>query len=268
MTISRLRYDGEDLSPRMPNERTEAFNVITQLTDFRHHRLWRAGTLVHEGGHPRGTLAITDLREEWRCHHLSPFDNVRFQIPFSYIREFAADIGRPDFDWIECRPGTKDTVVLGLAMALLPALEAPLETNVLFVEQVVLAMMAHLAETYAGAPIPARKNGVLAPWQERRATELLAAGLHTSLSIGEVAQACNLSPDHFIRAFRATLGMSPHRWLMEYRVARAKDLLNQDVPLAEVAATCGFASLDRMTRVFSEMAGIAPDLWRRQNRKA
>lgn len=152
VTISRLSYDGHDLSPRLPNQRAEAFSVITQLVDFRHHRLWREGALIYEGGHPKGTLAITDQREEWRCHHLSPFDNVRFQIPFSYIREFAADIGRPDFGWIECRPGTKDTVILGLAMALLPALETPQTTSELFVEQVVLAMMAHLAETYGGAP--------------------------------------------------------------------------------------------------------------------
>ncbi|CDM62548.1 MULTISPECIES: helix-turn-helix domain-containing protein [Rhizobium] len=266
VTITRLNYDGHDLPPRAVNKRIDAFNVITQLVDFSHHRLWRGENLVHDGGHKRGTLAITDLRDEWRCHHLSPFDNVRFQIPFSYIRQFAFEVGRPEFTHIRCQPGTRDDVILGLAQALLPAFHNPKTASQLFLEQIVLAMMTHLAQNYGGLHFPSHRKGTLAPWQEKRATEFLSAHVNSQVSIDEVAEACNLSRSYFIKAFKETFGKPPYRWLIEYRVARAKDFLASDMPIAEIATACGFADQSHMTRIFSEVVGEPPGHWRKHSR--
>ncbi|QYA15955.1 helix-turn-helix transcriptional regulator (plasmid) [Rhizobium sp. AB2/73] len=265
ISITRMHYDDDDLPPSPPNDREEAFHVITQLMDFRHHKLWRGGTLIFEGGHPKGTLAITDLREEWRCHHLSPFDNVRFQIPFSHIRSFAVEMGRPEFSCLTCPPGTKDDVILGLAQALLPSLENPRQASQLFLEQVSLAVLTHLAQTYGGVQFPVRRKGTLAPWQEKRATEFLATHVGGQVSITELAETCGLSRSYFIKAFKETFGKTPYRWLIEYRVAKAKDLLMSTAPIAEIAVTCGFADQSHMTRIFSEVVGEPPGNWRRHN---
>ncbi|AHK47386.1 putative AraC family transcriptional regulator (plasmid) [Ensifer adhaerens OV14] len=254
------------MAPSPANARDEAFNIITQLRDFRLHRLWRGKALVFEGGHPKGALAITDLREEWRCHHLSPFDNVRFRIPFWHVRDFATEIGRPELLTFECPPGTVDPVILGLAHALLPALERPRQASRLFVDQVTLAIVTHLAQQYGRLYFPVERKGTLALWQEKRALEFLVARLDGHLSIMELAEYCELSRSYFIQAFKASFGRTPLRWLTEYRIASAKELLLQDLPIAEIAIRCGFADQSHLTRSFSLVTGITPARFRREKR--
>lgn len=266
MRVTRLSYDGSDLAPEEPPEPEEAFRVITQLMAFARHRLFRDGKLLYDGAHSEGALAITDLRERWHCHHLSPFDNIRFHISFSHLRSFAAEAGRPEFSWLQCEQGKQDNVILGLAQALVPALENPRQASQLFLDQVSLAIVVHLTQAYGGLHFPTRKKGTLAPWQERRATEFLAGNVAGDFSIAELAAACDLSRSYFIKAFKESFDRTPHRWLMEYRVAKARDMLLTDMSIVEIAAVCGFADQSHFTRVFSSVAGEPPGIWRRRNR--
>ena len=268
ITVTRLRYDRDDLPPTPPSEQHDAFSVIMQLKDFRMHRLWKGGVLLHEGGYTQGTLAITDMREQWRCQHLSPFDNIRFHIPFSFLRSSLAELGQPMFSGFECRAGARDEVILGLSQALLPALANPRQASQLFLEQMGLAVLTHLYQAYGGHQAPIIKKGVLAPWQQKRATEFLAAHVDAQISIGDLAETCALSRSYFNKAFKETFGKTPYRWLIEYRVARAKDLLMSDASIAEIAVSCGFADQSHMTRTFSDITGEPPGYWRRQNRFA
>ena len=86
------------------------------------------------------------------------------------------------------------------------------------------------------------------------------------LSILEIAAQINMAPGHFARAFRQATGQSPHRWLMDRRIERAKDLLRSDMILAEIALTCGFVDQSHLTRVFSRRERLTPGAWRRLNR--
>jgi Helix-turn-helix domain len=66
------------------------------------------------------------------------------------------------------------------------------------------------------------------------------------------------------RAFRQSIGLPPHQWLLQRRVDKAKQLLRDSrSPLAEVAADCGFADQSHFTRVFTRAVGISPGQWRR-----
>lgn len=266
ITVTRMSYDGCDLPKAPPIPREESVSVITQLADFRLHRLWRNGRLIFEGGHPRSATAITDLREEWQCHHLSPFDNIRFTIPLTYVRSFLRELGRPQFDGFECRPGTKDEVILGLAEAISPYLLSRHAPNPLFLEQIGLVLLTHLTQTYGGQRLPVTRNGTLAPWQEKRALEFLTAHAFEEISVVQLAEVCGLSRSYFIRAFKETFGKTPYRWLVEYRVAKAKELLMTDRSIPDVARHCGFSDQSHITRVFQAVTGETPGKWRRQNR--
>jgi len=112
-----------------------------------------------------------------------------------------------------------------------------------------------------GVSIP---RGGLAPWQARRAKELLNANLDGKLPLSQLAEKCGLSTRHFARAFRQSTGVPPHRWLLSRRVDRAKDLLRDPaLSLAEVALACGFADQSHFTRMFTTLVGLSPGLWRR-----
>jgi AraC family transcriptional regulator len=82
--------------------------------------------------------------------------------------------------------------------------------------------------------------------------------------LSDVAHECRLSVSHFSRAFRHTVGAAPHEWLLNQRIAVAKEKLrNGQLPLVEVASLCGFADQSHFTRVFTHKVGISPGAWRR-----
>jgi AraC family transcriptional regulator len=107
---------------------------------------------------------------------------------------------------------------------------------------------------------PAR--GGLAPWQERRAKEILRANLR-GMPLKEVARACDLSVSYFSHAFRRTLGVAPHNWLIEQRIVLSKEKLRDDqLSLTDVTAECGFSDQSHLTRHFKRIVGVSPGTWR------
>ena len=70
------------------------------------------------------------------------------------------------------------------------------------------------------------------------------------------------------RGFKASLGVSPHNWLLNRRIALAQRLIyDGDTPLSEVAASCGFSDQSHLTRVFIRKVGSSPGAWRRYTQR-
>jgi AraC family transcriptional regulator len=107
-------------------------------------------------------------------------------------------------------------------------------------------------------------HGGLAPWQERRAKEMLSSNLEGNVPVATLASECGLSLSYFTRAFRQSTGVPPHRWLLHCRVEKAKRLLrNKTMSLADIAMACGFADQSHFTRVFTAAVGHSPGAMRR-----
>ncbi len=104
--------------------------------------------------------------------------------------------------------------------------------------------------------------GGLTPWQLRRTRDEIDAQLDREVSLAQLAGHCGLSTSHFARAFARSTGIPPHRWLMQRRVDRAKELMLTGAALAEIALMCGFSDQSHLTRVFSQMVGLTPGRWR------
>jgi AraC family transcriptional regulator len=98
----------------------------------------------------------------------------------------------------------------------------------------------------------------------RRAKEILRANLKGSVALKEVARECGLSVGYFSHAFRRTLGVAPHKWLIEQRVVLSKEKLRDEgLSLSDVAAHCGFSDQSHLTRAFKQTVGVSPGAWRR-----
>ena len=107
-------------------------------------------------------------------------------------------------------------------------------------------------------------GGGLAPWQIRRLTAHIVDHLDTTLRTRDLAALVRLSPFHFCRAFRDSLGDSPHGYVMRRRMERAQGLmLSTDASLAQIAADCGLADQAHFSKVFRRFAGESPGAWRR-----
>jgi AraC-like DNA-binding protein len=161
--------------------------------------------------------------------------------------------------------GVNDVTISALGSLLLPALGHPDQANPLFLDHVLLGVGVHIAQTYGGMrPMSRPVRGGLAPWQERRAREILRANIKRGVALKEVARECGLSVAHFSHAFRRTLGVAPHKWLIEQRVVLSKEKLRDNgLSLSDVATESGFSDQSHLTRVFGQTVGISPGAWRR-----
>ena len=111
-------------------------------------------------------------------------------------------------------------------------------------------------------PVARPPRGGLAR-QERRAKEVLSANLDGDVPLKQVARECRLPVSHFSRAFRRTMGVAPHHWLLTRFFFINFFLRYRRLSLSDVALACGFADQSHLTRVFTGMVGVSPGAWRR-----
>ena len=89
-----------------------------------------------------------------------------------------------------------------------------------------------------------------------------------ALTIDALAGRARLSPFHFIRAFRAAFGQTPHQYLRAKRVERAKELLvTTPLPVTEICDRVGFQSLGSFCTFFRRVTGETPAEFRSKRRK-
>ncbi|MDN7606353.1 AraC family transcriptional regulator [Burkholderia multivorans] len=107
-------------------------------------------------------------------------------------------------------------------------------------------------------------RGGLAPAVRRRVRDYIDAHLSQPLTLGELAEVAALSEYHFSRMFRLSFGRAPHAWVAEQRLARARLLLRTtSLPLAQIAADCGYANAAHFSHRFRDAHGAAPNAYRR-----
>ena len=214
-----------------------------------------------------GETIFNDLRRNPRFLKNEPFGAIAFHIPRSAFDEVADDARAHRIGDLRGPrgKGVADATMRNLGFALNAGFDRPSEVSHVFLEHVSHAVCAHVAQAYGGMrPNSMARRGGLAAWQERRAKDLLAANLDGAVTLTAIAQECRLSLSHFSRAFRESVGVAPHRWLINRRVELAKDLMrNRDSALSEIALRCGFADQSHFTRVFTNRVGVSPGAWRR-----
>jgi AraC-like DNA-binding protein len=245
----------------------DAFMMSVQLHDY-HGDLWVDGKPVVFPVSRKGNFTLYDYNRVWQADMKSAFDCVNFHIPRMALATLSEDVGGRSVETLNVRPGADvdDATVRGLVHALLPALSRPLWTSRLFVDHIGLALTAHMAITYGEARrlVPVHSGG-LAPWQISRAMEMIEANLDGELSLTELATACDLSPAYFARAFKASVGIPPYRWMLLRRMERAQHLMQTTtLPLSAIGMACGFGDQSHFSRSFSKIIGHSPAVWRRE----
>ena len=97
----------------------------------------------------------------------------------------------------------------------------------------------------------------------KRVLDHVASHYQRSISVDELAAEAGLSPSHFSRLFKETIGQSPHRFVMSYRVEQARKLLaDPELPLVTVAVRCGFSDQAHFSRTFKQHQGTTPTAYR------
>ena len=244
MAVTETRCDDPVLGLSGSLQREDAFLISLTLRDYPNRVYWEDGRLMSVCDVRAGQICIRDLKRDPVALLDKPIHHLFFYLPRGALDAIADDADAPRIGDLNHRPvGIDDSTISGLGWTALPALSRPGQASQLFVDHVLLALGVHVAQTYGGMrPLSRPVRGGLAPWQVRRAKEILCANLDGSVPLKEVARECRLSVSHFSRAFRRTMGVAPHKWLLTRRIEVAKERLrDHQLSLLDVALACGFA---------------------------
>jgi AraC family transcriptional regulator len=133
----------------------------------------------------------------------------------------------------------------------------------LYAETLAIGLALHLLSTYAVAkprlPLP---RGKLSSTQLRTVVDFVQSHLDENLSIIALADQAHVSPFHFARKFRATIGVTPHQFLLRQRIHRAVCLIRAGkLSLAQIALESGFHDQAHFTRAFFRVLGVTPAMY-------
>jgi AraC-like DNA-binding protein len=137
------------------------------------------------------------------------------------------------------------------------------EAPVLEIESRFVNAFAYLLTVVSSWRAP--ESSTSAPATIVAARDYLHEHLVRDVSLAELAQIAGLSKFHLLRVFRERFGLTPHAYQLQQRILRAKRLLRA-LPIADVAAQCGFADQSHLHRVFRSLVGTTPGRYSQQFR--
>jgi AraC family transcriptional regulator len=230
------------------------------------YQVWAADKLIPTSIVHAFRSNVIDFDLQPRCWAGGAFDYVHYSVPREGLDEIAEDVGFGRVSEYRMAVLEDDVVVAQITKSILPFLGRGDRLSVLALDQFSLVLGAHLLQRYGVLQKAARHSkGGLAPWQKRRALELLHENMHGRIRLSYIARECGLSVSHFARSFKNSLGTSTHQWLMQHRIDHAKQLMSQtSVSLIDIAIQSGFNDQAAFTHTFHQIVGVSPGRWRRQ----
>lgn len=175
----------------------------------------------------------------------------------------AADGDEPARPELQFRCGVQDPVLTSAICAMEMELREPRELGTLYADAVSDFMALHLLRTCGKPALLPQRRGALSGRLLRRVLERIESSVERGISLQALADEVALSRTYFSSAFRGAMGMSPHRYLTQRRLARARALLlTTNLSLAEVALRCGFSSQAHFTQYFHRENGVTPQQFR------
>ncbi|MGY3449665.1 helix-turn-helix transcriptional regulator [Bradyrhizobium sp. USDA 4353] len=207
-----------------------------------------------------GSLLVGHPGDEFMCTH----DHVCGDecLSFSFDDALIEEIGDKRLWQAGAVPPVPELIVLGeLAQA------SAVREQTLGLDEIGHLIASRFVATVSGE---AERPAAPSLRDRRRAVESalwIDDNADQDIELADVAREAGVSPFHFLRLFAATIGVTPHQYLIRARLRRAaRRLSEEDTPVTEIAYDVGFADLSNFTRTFTRAAGVSPLKFRKASR--
>jgi len=235
--------------------------------------------------------AIVEEREmdgEWRAAHVRVGDFFLTHSPMPYELRWQAKgdtpfkvmhlyLATPLFERVASEVlGTQVPTALGeisgerddQLSALLTLIHHELETEApgsqLFVQGLAQSLAVHLARNYASRAPGISRTTALPGFKLRRAVAYLETHLAEPFNLALLAETVGMSAFHFSRLFKKATGLSPSRYFIRQRIAKAQQLLQEtEASVIEIGMSVGYSSPSHFAQVFRRETGLSPSHYRR-----
>jgi AraC family transcriptional regulator len=134
----------------------------------------------------------------------------------------------------------------------------------LYAESLIALLAVELVELQRGTPAAVtRLRGGLAGWQKRLICDYIEEHVVEEIPLARLAALARLSHAHFCRAFKRSMGVSPHRYQIQRRIERAKAMLAEPGwSVTEIGVASGFAFASSFSQAFRRITGTTPSQFR------
>lgn len=203
---------------------------------------------------PKESESVWDIRDNLAFVHLYCTDE--------HLREVGEKVWdrSPATFTLDEKTFSQDASITALYRQFLLGCDWQQNANQLTLSTASTLLLTHLVQHYSNVQwqLPTVTGG-LAPVALRNVLEYIEAHLGEPLLLCDLAAQVSLSEYHFARMFRQSMGVAPHQFVMQRRMARAKTLLlSSNQSLTDIALACGFNSASHFSNRFKAAKGITP----------
>ena len=224
------------------------------------------GGNTYTGMYGQGDICITPAKTPLFARWESDDNYLRIRLKTQFIKTLARETIKQDCDRLELMPAfrMRHPQIEAIAMMLFTELQQEQSGSRLYLDSLTNALAVNLLRhhTITKPQVPIYEGG-LPKRQLQQILDYIDAHLDQDIKLANLARLLDMSQFHFSRLFKQSIGMSPYQYLIQQRVERAKQLLNQtDHVIADIALDCGFNSHSHLSKQFRQLTGMTPKAYR------
>ncbi|NEP83866.1 MAG: helix-turn-helix transcriptional regulator [Okeania sp. SIO3B3] len=248
----------------MPINKYEQHHIILNLKD-KPHRVenWRNGE-HRDFIYHKNEIIVTPAGVEsgWQWHVQSKCIIITLE-PIKFEKFAQTELGILLSErQLKDLPQFLDEDITQSGIQLLEALKCQLGSQIMF-ESFARIFLTKLILKYGLQAEEYEFSKSFTAKQYKQVLDYIALNYGNNILLEDMAAKASLSPSHFSRLFKQTIGQSPYQFLMAYRIEQAKKMLdNPNKLMADIAFACGFSDQAHFSRVFKKIEGLTPKQYR------
>lgn len=212
--------------------------------------------------HPCNTLIY---KRSFHEQVIMPSKMLFFAIDQAFVDQVIEGIfGNSSMD-LEPQIGIRDSVIGGMAETWREELRTRGAGGRICAEALATTLIVHLFRRYGSGNASYRTpTGGITGNRLRRVVEYMEEHLSDAVGLCTLASIAGFSIHHFSAMFKVETGFTPHQFLIERRIHKAKELLlGSSAPIAQIAAEVGFSGQSHFNGHFRKLTGMTPLHFRR-----
>jgi len=248
-------------STEFPEHYIEGHRLMVQVgapTTFE----WKEGNQWRQTQLQPGDFCLQSHGEINTPRWHNPLEFLAIALEPAFVNQIFHDTKAPDKISFQQRWGGFDPVIAQFATRMSRELESGFG-GALYSESMGLAFALHLLEQHGErtSKLP-RPRGRLSSLQLKQVLDFIHDYLTDELSLVDLATQANLSAYHFARLFKQSIGLSPHQYVLQNRVERARRLIESGhLTLTDIGFQVGFYDQAHFTKAFKQLVGVSPKVF-------
>jgi AraC family transcriptional regulator len=263
MQLELLQFPPGEGQVHSQNAHTLFVNLTTRPIDY----LQTQDGKTHTGLYRRGDFTLTPADLRFFARWQGTENCLKIQLGDRFLRSVAQETLTGNRDRLSLIPTFqgRNGQIEAIATLLLAELQQNQSGGALYLDSLANVLAVQLLRNYSSTLVQLPNyEGGLPPHHLRQVLEYVDAYLTEDIKLADLAQLLSMSPFHFSRLFKQSMGISPHQYLIQQRVERAKRLLKQgDRAIVEIALECGFNSHSHLSKQFRQVTGMTPNAFRK-----